>query len=84
MSHTYAIAANFSSQIKGCAALFQKSVSHARDFHCSNHDSNLALCHSCKDVQEISVNMLPEGNLEYNPSIMGLTSENMSYMKLLH
>ena len=54
---TYDGAANFSGHIKGCAAQFQKSVPHARYFHCSNHDLNLALCHSCKDVQEIR-NML--------------------------
>ena len=49
--------ANFSGHIKGCAAPFQKFVSHATYFHCSNHDLNLALCHSCKDIQEIR-NML--------------------------
>ena len=53
VSQTYDGAANFSCHIKGCAALFQKSVSHAKYFHCSKHDLNLALCHSCKDVQEI-------------------------------
>ena len=57
MSQTYDGAANFSGHIKGCAAPFQKSVSPARYFHCSNHDLNLALCHPCKDVQEIR-NML--------------------------
>ena len=48
---TYGRAANFSGHIKGFATLFQKSVSHARYFYCSNHGLNLALCHSCKDVQ---------------------------------
>ena len=57
VSQTYGGAANISGHIKGCAALFLKSVSHARYFHCSNHDLNLAVCHSCKDVQEIR-NML--------------------------
>ena len=50
--HTDDGEANFSGHIKGCAALFQKSVSHARYFQCSNHDLNLALCHSRKEVQE--------------------------------
>ena len=57
VSQTYEGAANCSGHINSCAALFQKCVSHARYFHCSNHDLNLALCHSCKDVQEIR-NML--------------------------
>ena len=48
---------NFSGQIKGCAALFQQTVPHATYFHCSNHDLNLALCHTCKDIPEIR-NML--------------------------
>ena len=53
VSQIYDEAANLSGHIKGCEALFQKSVSHARYCHCSNHDLNLTLCHSCKDVQEI-------------------------------
>ena len=57
VSQTYGGAASFSGHIKGCAALFHKSLSHARYFHGNNHDLNLALCHSCKDVQEIR-NML--------------------------
>ena len=52
VSQTYNGAASLSVHIKGCAGLFQKSVSHARYFHYSNHDLNLALCHSFKDVQE--------------------------------
>ena len=51
VSQTYDGAANCSGHIKGCAALFQKFVSDARYFYYSNHDLNLALCHSCKDVQ---------------------------------
>ena len=57
VSQTYDVAANFSGHIKGYTALFQESVSHAGYFLCSKHDLNLALCHSCKDVQEIR-NML--------------------------
>ena len=37
VSQTYDGTANFSGHIKGCA------VSHARYFHCSNHDLNLVL-----------------------------------------
>ena len=50
VSQTYDGATNFSGQIKGCAALFQQTVPHATYFHCSNHDLNLALCHTCKDI----------------------------------
>ena len=57
VSQTYDGATNFSGQIKGCAALFQQTVPHATYFHCSNHDLNLALCHTCKDIPEIR-NML--------------------------
>ena len=57
VSQTYDGAANFSGHIKGCAKLFQTTVEHAQYFHCSNHDLNLALCHTCNDVPEIR-NML--------------------------
>ena len=57
VSQTYDGAANFSGHIKGCAKLFQATVEHAQYFHCSNHDLNLALCHTCNDVPEIR-NML--------------------------
>ena len=53
VSQTYDGAANFSGHIKGCAKLFQETVQHAQYFHCSNHDLNLALCHTCNDVPEI-------------------------------
>ena len=57
VSQTYDEAANFSGHVKGCAKLFQETVEHAQYFHCSNHDLNLALCHTCNDVPEIC-NML--------------------------
>ena len=53
VSQTYDGAANFSGHIKGCAKLFQATVDHAQYFHCSNHDLNLALCHTYNDVPEI-------------------------------
>ena len=46
-------AANFSGQMKGCASLFQKTVPHAQYFHCSNHDLNLALCHTYHGIPDI-------------------------------
>ena len=57
VSQTYDGATNFSGQIKGCAALFQQTVPYATYLHCSDHDLNLALCHTCKDIPEIR-NML--------------------------
>ena len=57
VSQIYDGATNFSGQIKGCAALFQQTVPHTTYFHCSHHDLNLALCHTCKDIPEIR-NML--------------------------
>ena len=53
VSQTYDGAANFSGHIKGCAKLCQATVDHAQYFLCSNHDLNLALCHTCYDVPEI-------------------------------
>ena len=73
ISWTYDGAANFSDHMKGCAALFQKTLPHAQYFHCSNHDLNLGLCHTCHDIAEIK-NMLgcvPEIGLliKYSPKI---------------
>ena len=53
VSQIYDGASNFSGHIKGCDTLFEKSVPHAQYFHCSNHDSHLALCHTCCNKQEI-------------------------------
>ena len=57
VSQTYDGAANFSGHIKGCATKFQNTVPHAEYYHCSNHDLNLALCHTCHSIPEIR-NML--------------------------
>ena len=57
VSQTYDGAANFSGQMKGCVSLFQKTVPNAQYFHCSNHDLNLALCHTCFGIPEVR-NML--------------------------
>ena len=57
VSQTYDGAANFSGHVKGCASRFQETVPHAQYFHCSNHDLNLALCHTCHDIAEMQ-NML--------------------------
>ena len=57
VSQTYDEAANFSGHVKGCASRFQETVPHAQDIHCSNHDLNLALCHTCHDIAEVR-NML--------------------------
>ena len=54
---TYDDAANFSGQMMGCTSLFQKTDHHAHYFHCSNHDLNLALCHTCHVIHEVR-NML--------------------------
>ena len=57
VSQTYDGAANFSGHVKGCASRFQETVPHAQYIHCSNHDLNLALCHTCHDIAEVQ-NML--------------------------
>ena len=53
VSQTYDGAANFSGHVKGCASRFQETVPHAQYIHCSNHDLNLALCHTCHDIAEV-------------------------------
>ena len=53
VSQAYDRAANFGGDTKGCASRFQSIVPHAEYFHCSNHDLNLALCHTCHDTLEI-------------------------------
>ena len=53
VSQTYDGAANFSSQMKGCASLLQKAIPHAQYFHCSSHDLSLALCHTCHGIPEV-------------------------------
>ena len=53
VSQTYDGAANFSGHVKGCASRFQEIVPHAQYIHCSNHDLNLALCHTCHDIAEV-------------------------------
>ena len=71
VSQAYDGAANFSGHTKGCASRFQSIVPHAEYFHCSNHDLNLALCHTCHDIPEIRnmINCVTELGLffKYSP-----------------
>ena len=71
VSQAYDGAANFSGHTKGCASRFQSIVPHAKYFHCSNHDLNLALCHTCHDIPEIRsmINCVTELGLffKYSP-----------------
>ena len=71
VSQAYDGAANFSGHTKGCASRFQSIVPHAEYFHCSSHDLNLALCHTCHDIPEIRnmINCVTELGLffKYSP-----------------
>jgi hypothetical protein len=53
-SQTMDGAGNMAGHQKGCAALFRKQSPKAIYHHCSSHDLNLALSHSCK-VREIQI-----------------------------
>ena len=53
VSQTYDGVANFSGQMKVCASLFHKTVPQAQYFHHSDHDLNLALCHTSHGMPEV-------------------------------
>ena len=84
VSQAYDGAANFSGHTKGCASRFQSIVPHAEYFHCSNHDLNLALCHTYHDIPEIRnmINCVTELGLffKYSPKRVMSWPENQGIL----